>query len=77
MNNIVICPDGFIWFIIGKDLAKAVYDVSDIILFKIYPDGSDAMVENYEDFIKHDGDFGIEIGYIQDLQNKLQNILSK
>ena len=53
---------GYVWdgmLPLTKERALELLD-TDLLLFKLYEDGSDAMLETKEDILSHDGLFGVE-----------------
>lgn len=53
---------GYVWdgmLPLAKERALELLD-TDLLLFKLYEDGSDAMLETKEDILSHDGLFGVE-----------------
>ena len=68
-----ILKDGFIWLEMGRDEAESLFRL-DVEIYKLYDDGSESLVETMMDIIKHDGAFGIEVGYIQELEAQWKNL---
>lgn len=61
-----VTKDGFVWLVISKEAAYQMFS-SDIEVFKLYDDDSEASCENENDIRFHSGEFGIEVGFIKDL----------
>lgn len=58
--------DGFVWLVLSKKDAIALYDADDIIIYRLYDDDSEGMILCKDDIMSHDGQFGIEVGFIKD-----------
>lgn len=70
---------GYVWdgmLPLTKERALELLD-TDLLLFKLYEDGSDAMLETTEDILSHDGLFGVErdawISYLNNQSQKETN----
>lgn len=61
-----VTKDGFVWLVISKEAAYQMFS-SDIEVFKLYEDDSEASCENENDIRFHSEEFGIEVGFIKDL----------
>ena len=64
-----VTKDGFVWLVISKEAAYQLFS-SDIELFRLYDDDSEGACENANDIRFHNGEFGIEVGFIKDLLPK-------
>lgn len=62
-----VTKDGFIWLVVKKKTAIALFENEDTEIYKLYEDDSEAAIENLMDFQQHNGEFGIELGNIKDL----------
>ena len=76
MENIKITPEGFVWYIIDKDLLIELYNSGKITLNELHDDGSESIIDNANQIFdlrhKDCNQVGIEIGHLEDL-NKLYN----
>ena len=61
-----VTKDGFVWLVISKEVAYLIVS-SDIEVFKLYDDGSEAVCYNGNDIRSHNGEFGLEVGFVKDL----------
>lgn len=57
-----ITKDGFLWLIVSKSEAKGIFFDKNREVYKLYDDGSEGLVESYEDIRRHNSSFGVEIG---------------
>jgi hypothetical protein len=65
MNKIT--KDGFIWLLVTVQV-KEIYESNLFTLYKLYDDGSEAMVESIEDLneaLEKGIDIGIEVGFVE------------
>lgn len=62
-----VTKDGFIWLVVKRDTAIALFENEDTEIYKLYEDDSESVIDNLMDFQQNDGEFGIELGNIKDL----------
>lgn len=65
--------NGFIWAILSVEEAKEMFEEDSV--YTLYPDGTEALIETYEDFkiAKFDGqEFGLELGHEKELLSDWQ-----
>lgn len=63
-----VCKDGFVWLVISKEAAYQLFS-SDIEVFRLYDD-SEGACDDANDIRFHNGEFGLEVGFIKDLLPK-------
>lgn len=61
-----VCKDGFVWLVINKEAAYQLFS-SNIEVFRLYDDDSEAACDNANDVRFHNGEFGIEVGFVKGL----------
>ena len=76
-QKIKICPDGFVWLVVGHEQARKLYKADAISLFTLYSDDSEVMIESEEKLEEAVGkglQIGIEVGFIPKLStiNEMQ-----
>lgn len=57
------CKDGFVWLVLSREQALQVWDQEIFELFKLYDDGSEGAVDNREEILTHQGQFGVEMHF--------------
>ena len=62
-----ITKDGFIWLVVQKNTAIALFKNEDAEVYRLYADDSEGLIENLADFSEHDGEFGVKLGFVKDL----------
>lgn len=65
-----VTKDGFVWLIVDKDTATAIYKTGTQELYSLYDDDAEGLIESDEDFeraLRSSCPFGVEVGYIKDL----------
>lgn len=60
-----VCKDGFVWLVISKEAAYQLFS-SDIEVFRLYNDDSEGACDYANDIRFHNGEFGIEVGFIKE-----------
>ena len=61
-----VCKDGFVWLVISKEAAYQLFS-SNIEVFRLYDYDSEGACDYANDIRFHNGEFGIEVGFIKDL----------
>lgn len=73
-KDVRITDDGFIWRIIPKEAAYLFF--GDVCA--LYEDGTETEIDNEEELKEHNADvYGINVGYIDDLLEKVSLIQNK
>lgn len=62
-----VTKDGFVWLTLSKKDAIALYDASDIQVYRLYDDDSEGMILTKGEIMGYDGQLGVEVGFIKDL----------
>lgn len=65
--RIKVCNDGFMWFVLSKEQALALWIEGSTEIYKLYDDETEGMCDSIEDLISHNGDFGLDIGFVKDI----------
>ena len=69
MDNIKIMEDGFVWLIV-TDVAEKLYYSNAVQLYRLYDDGTEALIENFRNLqnaLEAGNDIGVEIAPLQSL----------
>lgn len=61
-----VTKDGFVWLVISKEAAYQLF-TSDIEVFRLYDDDSERACDDANDIRFHNGEFGIEVGFVKEL----------
>ena len=65
-----ITKDGFIWLVLDKESAIAIWKTGTAELFRLYDDESESAIESdgqLEDAIETGTPIGIEVGFVKDI----------
>lgn len=63
-SGIIVTNDGFAWLVIGRNEASRIFDLGLTEVYRLYDDGSDALIEDKRDLLGHRGRFAIELGNV-------------
>ena len=69
MKNLRVNQDGFMMYLVSKEFALFIKSAQTKVcppIYKLYDDGTESLVEDKYDILRHDGKFGLEIGFIQE-----------
>ena len=69
MDNIKITADGFVWLIV-TDVAEKLYYSNAMQVYRLYDDGTEALIENFRDLqdaLAVGNDIGVEIAPLSSL----------
>jgi len=67
--------DGFVWLLITEK-AKEVYVSGNFEVYALHDDGSESLIEEYDQLIEYQNqglDFGIEVGFLPNNTNGQAN----
>ena len=62
-----VCKDGFMWFVLSMEQALALWIEGSTEIYKLYDDETEGACECVEEIVSHNGDFGIELGFVKDI----------
>jgi hypothetical protein len=74
MDNIKITADGFVWLIV-TDVAEKLYYSNAMQVYRLYDDGTEALIENFRDLqdaLAAGNDIGVEIAPLPSLIDSYQ-----
>jgi hypothetical protein len=70
LDNVKII-DGFVWLIV-TDVAEKVFYSNALQIFRLYPDGTEALIMDFRDLqkaLEHGDDLAVEIGSLSGLND--------
>lgn len=59
-----VCKDGFMWLVLTKKQAFALWCEGSTNIYKLYDDETEGECESVEDIFTHNGSFGVELGFV-------------
>lgn len=70
-----ITKDGFLWLVVSRSEAKGIFFDKEREVYKLYDDGSEGLVESYEDIRRHGDCFGVEVGSYDSIKTNCEKWL--